>query len=66
MTEIVPNEEYTVGFKCGGKRKAQIQVLLPQEFPNEKPRLLVSPTLNHQWVDCNGVITNAPGLVNVI
>lgn len=65
MTEIKPNKEYSVGFMSDG-RQFQIDVHLGANFPNEKPRLSISPLVRHDWVnEQTGDIHGAPGLVNV-
>lgn len=63
--EIRSNEEYSVGFEAAG-RAFQLDVFLSPNFPMESPKLALSPTVNHSWVQSgSGAIQNAPGLVNV-
>uniref|UniRef100_A0A182P042 VPS37 C-terminal domain-containing protein n=1 Tax=Anopheles epiroticus TaxID=199890 RepID=A0A182P042_9DIPT len=65
VQEVKENEEYLVNFDCGG-REIAINILLGSGFPNEKPKLIVSPILRHPWVnDTTGEIENAPGILNV-
>uniref|UniRef100_A0A2M4ALJ6 Putative vacuolar protein n=1 Tax=Anopheles triannulatus TaxID=58253 RepID=A0A2M4ALJ6_9DIPT len=64
VQEVVENEEYLVNFNCGG-REIAINIHLGQAFPNEKPKLIVSPILRHHWVNpTTGEIENAPGILN--
>ncbi|XP_035902144.1 vacuolar protein sorting-associated protein 37A [Anopheles stephensi] len=64
VQEVKENEEYLVNFDCGG-REIAINILLGGGFPNEKPKLIVSPILRHPWVNgTTGVIENAPGILN--
>lgn len=47
-------------------RKFNLKVYLSSSFPIEKPKLHVTPSINHQWVDgSTGEIQKAPGLLNV-
>ena len=65
VQEVKENEEYLVNFDCGG-REIAINILLGSGFPNEKPKLIVSPILRHPWVNgTTGEIENAPGILNV-
>uniref|UniRef100_A0A182K6K1 VPS37 C-terminal domain-containing protein n=1 Tax=Anopheles christyi TaxID=43041 RepID=A0A182K6K1_9DIPT len=64
VQEVKENEEYLVNFDCGG-REIAINILLGTGFPNEKPKLIVSPILRHPWVNgTTGEIENAPGILN--
>ncbi|XP_058822563.1 vacuolar protein sorting-associated protein 37A [Topomyia yanbarensis] len=64
VQEVKENEEYLVTFDSGG-REIAINILLGAGFPNEKPKLIVSPILNHPWVNAStGEIENAPGILN--
>lgn len=66
MTEIKANEEYTVGF-MSDKRQMLLNVLLGANFPNEKPKIIITPRIQHEWISdqTTGEIQNAPGLLNV-
>lgn len=65
VTEVKPNEDYSVGFLSDG-RQFQLDVHLGTTFPNEKPRISISPRVRHDWVnEQTGDIHGAPGLVNV-
>lgn len=47
-------------------RQFHLNVYLSSSFPIDKPKLHVTPSINHQWVDgTTGEIQNAPGLLNV-
>ncbi|XP_058452113.1 vacuolar protein sorting-associated protein 37A [Malaya genurostris] len=64
VQEVKENEEYLVTFDSGG-REIAINIVLGPGFPNEKPKLIVSPILNHPWVNANtGQVENAPGILN--
>ncbi|XP_065091427.1 vacuolar protein sorting-associated protein 37A [Ochlerotatus camptorhynchus] len=64
VQEVKENEEYLVNFDSGG-REIAINIILGANFPNEKPKLIVSPILNHPWVNSStGEIENAPGILN--
>uniref|UniRef100_A0A182NRN9 VPS37 C-terminal domain-containing protein n=1 Tax=Anopheles dirus TaxID=7168 RepID=A0A182NRN9_9DIPT len=64
VQEVKENEEYLVNFDCGG-REIAINILLGSGFPNDKPKLIVSPILRHPWVNgTTGEIENAPGILN--
>lgn len=66
MTEIKAGEEYSVGFMTDG-RQAALKVYLSQQFPNEKPKIVVSPLMQHDWIPdpSTGLVHSAPGLLNV-
>ncbi|KAK4880494.1 hypothetical protein RN001_008640 [Aquatica leii] len=63
VTEIQEGSEYQVLFNSGGHEFC-LRVLLTQEFPNDKPILHISPAVAHPWVNSEGDITSAPGLLN--
>ncbi|XP_053681051.1 vacuolar protein sorting-associated protein 37A [Anopheles nili] len=64
VQEVKENEEYLVNFDCGG-REIAINIHLGSGFPNEKPKLIVSPILRHPWVNATtGEIEHAPGILN--
>lgn len=66
MTEIKAGEEYSVGFVADG-RQAALKVYLGPKFPIEKPKIVVSPLMQHDWIPDpqTGLIHSAPGLLNV-
>lgn len=64
VSEITEDLEYKVTFKSGG-HEFDLIVTLSKDFPNDKPNLRISPIVIHPWVDVNGEITSAPGLLNV-
>lgn len=64
VTEIKENEEYKVGFNSNGLQLF-LTVELGPGFPNEKPRLTISPIVSHHWISSTGEVQNAPGLTNV-
>lgn len=64
VTEITEGFEYQVAFKAGGKEFC-MHVTLTKDFPNEKPILKVAPVIIHPWINADGEITAAPGLLNV-
>ncbi|XP_059614171.1 vacuolar protein sorting-associated protein 37A [Phlebotomus argentipes] len=64
VEEVIENEEYTVGFESGG-RNFLISVYLCPAFPNEKPKIVISPSVEHLWIfGPTGEVNNAPGLLN--
>lgn len=64
VKEITEDSEYEVAFKSG-KNHLVLTITLGSDFPNQKPRLVVTPLVNHPWVNKSGVVTSAPGLLNV-
>lgn len=66
VTEVKPNEEYTVGF-VSDERLFKLNVYLGLNFPNEKPKIVVVPRIQHDWISdpSTGEIQTAPGLLNV-
>lgn len=64
VTEIKENSEYLLPF-TSGRNELNLQVVLKPDFPNEKPVLKVSPIVIHPWVDGDGEVVGAPGLLNV-
>lgn len=63
VTEVQENSEYKVTFNSG-RNELNLLVSLTPEFPNEKPILKISPSVSHPWVNGDGEITSAPGLLN--
>ncbi|KAJ8927478.1 hypothetical protein NQ314_020075 [Rhamnusium bicolor] len=63
VAELSEGEEYEICFNSGGNN-LYLNVSLSQEFPNEKPMLKVVPAIIHHWVNSDGQITSAPGLLN--
>lgn len=61
-----PGEEYAIGFNING-HPLKLTVYLDEHFPNEKPRIIVSPLIKHDWIPepQSGIIQAAPGLLNV-
>ncbi|XP_017783136.1 PREDICTED: vacuolar protein sorting-associated protein 37A isoform X2 [Nicrophorus vespilloides] len=55
--------EYQVLFKSG-KKDFIIHVSLSNDFPRDKPKLKISPNICHTWVNADGEITSAPGILN--
>lgn len=66
VSEIKANEEYTVGF-ISNNREMLLEVVLSANFPNEKPKIVITPRLQHEWIPdaATGEIQTAPGLLNV-
>lgn len=67
MTEIKANEEYSVGF-VSDDRQMLLTVFLGPNFPNEKPKIVITPRIQHEWIpdQATGEVQTAPGLLNVI
>ncbi|XP_065365208.1 vacuolar protein sorting-associated protein 37A [Calliphora vicina] len=64
VVEVCDLEEYCIHFESGG-RNFILSVLLGVNFPNEKPKLVLSPLVQHLWVNAStGEVESAPGLLN--
>lgn len=64
MIEVKEGSEYSITFQSN-KNDLTLQILLSNEFPNEKPTLKISPCVMHPWVNTEAEILSAPGLLNV-
>lgn len=64
VIEVKTGSEYCIAFGSG-RNELTLQILLSSDFPNEKPVLKIIPVVAHQWVNTEGEITAAPGLLNV-
>lgn len=62
VTEIQDDIQYQVEFQCGGN-PMRLVVQLGQNFPMERPTLIVIPPLEHPWIDNSGQIISFPGLL---
>ncbi|CRL05834.1 CLUMA_CG018861, isoform A [Clunio marinus] len=60
--EIINDEKYEIKFKSGQNHVTMIIELGP-DFPYQKPKLSLEPSLSHIWLQ-NGEITQFPGLIN--
>ncbi|XP_054727046.1 vacuolar protein sorting-associated protein 37A [Anastrepha obliqua] len=64
VVEVAEQEEYCIHFESGG-RTLLLAVQLGANFPNERPKLVISPTVQHHWVNsATGEVETAPGLLN--
>ncbi|CAG9825082.1 unnamed protein product [Phaedon cochleariae] len=63
VTEILEGEEYDVLFSSGGHNFC-LKVSLGKEFPKEKPILKIVPVIIHHWINEDGEVKSAPGLLN--
>lgn len=63
VSEIKEGKEYLVKFNAA-ETELNLYVLLSESFPNEKPVFVISPVVAHDWVNSEGEITSAPGLLN--
>lgn len=64
VTEVKENSEYRVEFSSDGRNMC-LNVILPPDFPNEKPNIFVNPVFPHPWLAENSnEVMGAPGLVN--
>ncbi|XP_036339530.1 vacuolar protein sorting-associated protein 37A-like [Rhagoletis pomonella] len=64
VVEVAEQEEYCIHFESGG-RTLLLTVQLGANFPNERPKLVISPTVQHHWVNAvTGEVETAPGLLN--
>lgn len=64
MTEINEGDEYEVFFESGGNNLV-LKVILSPDFPKDKPILKIVPPVIHAWINSDGDVTSAPGLLNV-
>lgn len=67
VTKLKENEEYSVGFQSDD-RQMLLNVTLGSKFPNEKPKIVITPRIQHEWIPdpATGEVQSAPGLLNVI
>lgn len=67
VSEIKANEEYSVGFQSDD-RQMVLNVFLGEKFPNEKPKIVITPQIQHEWIPdpSTGEVQTAPGLLNVM
>lgn len=63
VSEIKEGKEYLVKFNAA-ELDLNLYVLLSEKFPIEKPVFVISPVVAHEWVNSEGEITSAPGLLN--
>lgn len=63
VSEITENVEYHVKFNSGGNELSLV-VTLGKDFPQEKPKIKIIPRILHHWVNAEGEVTSAPGLLN--
>jgi len=63
VLEIQADNEYQVRFRSG-RNDLTLHVYLSKDFPNDKPSLKVLPVVLHPWVNRDGEICSAPGLLN--
>lgn len=63
VIEVKEGSEYSITFQSN-KNDLTLQILLSNEFPNEKPTLKISPCVMHPWVNTEAEILSAPGLLN--
>lgn len=65
IREIQRDAEYRLGISCPNGLNLSILLNLPPNFPQEKPRVTISPPALHPWVDPSSLrVTGAPGLNN--
>lgn len=64
MTQISEGEEYDVSFDSGGNMLV-LKVILSSDFPQDKPTLKIIPPVIHAWINSDGEVISAPGLLNV-
>ncbi|XP_012156942.1 vacuolar protein sorting-associated protein 37A [Ceratitis capitata] len=64
VVEVAEQEEYCIHFESSG-RTLLLTVKLSVNFPNERPKIVISPTVQHHWVNAaTGEVETAPGLLN--
>ncbi|XP_057301703.1 vacuolar protein sorting-associated protein 37A-like isoform X2 [Hydractinia symbiolongicarpus] len=61
VVEVKRDSEYTVSFHCCAKTII-LKIVLPKQFPNEKPIVYALPSFTHQWVDDQMRVVGSPGL----
>lgn len=65
VSEIQPDVQYSVEFDLSSGQRATLLVFLPPGFPRERPVIRLKQTeLHHPWLDANGTVVGAPGLIN--
>jgi len=62
VVELKRDHEYKVAFQISGSKTVTLNILLPPQFPNDKPVVHVSPFLKHPWVDDYMKVVGSPGL----
>ncbi|KAK9888545.1 hypothetical protein WA026_000792 [Henosepilachna vigintioctopunctata] len=63
VSELTEGIEYQVDFHAG-ENDFKLIVSLGNDFPNEKPLIKIIPVIIHPWVNKDGDIISAPGLLN--
>lgn len=64
VVELKEQSEYRVNFTTTSINMS-LDIVLPPDFPNEKPAVFVNPSISHPWVAENSnEIVGAPGLIN--
>lgn len=63
VTEITDDKEYQIEFKSG-ENDCILLISLGHDFPQEKPLIKISPVVYHPWVNSEGDVISAPGLLN--
>ncbi|CAG4967345.1 unnamed protein product [Colias eurytheme] len=64
VAEIKEFSEYKVEFTANN-RNMVLNIVLPPEFPNEKPAIFINPVFPHPWLaDNSNQVIGAPGLLN--
>jgi len=65
IREIQRDSEYRLGISCPNGLSLCIHLNLPPNFPQDKPRVSISPPAVHPWVDPSSlVVIGAPALNN--
>ena len=63
VLKIKDDEEFSITFKSGDN-DIKITIIIDPE-PTNKPILIISPPLEHPWLDNFGNVTKSPGILNV-
>lgn len=63
VSEIKENEEYSIQFESGD-HTLTLTVILSVDFPNENPKFILKPSVQHPWCNYSGFIDKAPGVLN--
>jgi len=66
VAEVTPDVQYRVEMDLPEGQEAALVVFLPPNFPRERPTVALSPAdaLKHPWLDQQGAVTGAPGLIH--
>lgn len=64
IREIQRDLEYRLTIACSNGVSISLHLILPTNFPQDKPRVTVSPTVRHPWVDGTSMTVVGASLIN--